>query len=118
MKSAIKIKRNKAALRVHRTRARIKGTATCPRLSVKRSLKHIYAQLIDDVASETLVSASDAQVEKKGKPIEIAQEVGKILATRAKTIGIERAVFDRGSYRYHGRVAALAQAAREAGIKI
>jgi large subunit ribosomal protein L18 len=118
MKSAIKIKRNKAALRVHRTRIRIKGTATCPRLSVKRSLKHIYAQLIDDVASRTLISASDAQIEKKGKPLEVAQEVGKTLASRAKAAGIERAVFDRGQYRYHGRVAALAQGAREAGLQI
>ncbi len=118
MKSAIKMKRNKAARRAHRTRDRIRGTQACPRLNVKRSLRHIYAQLIDDVASRTLVSASDAHVEKKGKPLEIAHEVGRELASRAKAAGIARAVFDRGGYRYHGRVEALAQGAREGGLSI
>ena len=99
-----------------RTRARLHGTAECPRLSVKRSLKHIYAQLIDDHVGRTLASASDAHVVQKGTAVEVAREVGKLVGHKAVELGIEKAVFDRGAYRYHGRVAAVADGAREAGL--
>ena len=113
----MKEKKSKARLRAKRVRARMHGTAQTPRLSVKRSARHIYAQMIDDAAGRTLVAASDHDVEnRKGKPMEIAHEVGTILAARAKEKGITAAVFDRGSYRYHGRLAALADGAREGGL--
>lgn len=110
-------KRLRAARRAHRTRARLEGTAARPRLTVKRSLKHIYAQLVDDVAGRTLGSSSDAEVKVAGKPMEVARAVGKALAEKAKAAGILSVVFDRGSYRYHGRVAALADGAREGGLQ-
>src|SRR3989339_967760 len=110
-KNAFKQKRLKAHLRAHRVRARIHGTAEQPRLSVKRSLKHIYAQLIDDSIGRTLAAASDMDVTEKRKPLEVAKLVGKLLADRAKQKGVNDVTFDRGSYRYHGRVAALAEGA-------
>ena len=109
-------KRTLAKRRAHRTRSRIRGTKECPRLSVKRSAKFIYAQIIDDVSGKTLVSASDVKIDRKkmkGK-IDLAKEVGKTVAERAIDKKITKVVFDRGSYRYHGRVKALAEAAREA----
>ncbi len=105
-----------------RIRARVAGTAECPRLNVFRSLTNIYAQVIDDTAGKTLVSASTIdrevapQVEGKSKQ-DAARIVGKILAERAKNAGISSVVFDRGGFRYQGRVAALAEGAREAGLK-
>ena len=116
MKKNIKFKRNKTALRAARVRARICGTAEVPRLSVKRSRKHIYAQLINDKKGHTLFSATDKDVNEKGKPVAIAHAVGIILGARAKAAGIKSCVFDRGAYRYHGRVAAIATGAREAGL--
>lgn len=118
MLSKTQKKRAHAALRAHRTRSHIRGTSQRPRLSVKRSLKHIYAQLIDDDSGKTLAAASDKLVASSGKPLEIAKEVGKQLATAATAIGIQQAVFDRGAYRYHGRVAALADGAREGGLTL
>ena len=113
------IKKQKNALRrAARTRSRIHGTIHYPRLCVKRSLKHIYVQLIDDDAGRTLASVSDKNVEKKGKPLDIAKEVGVLLAKKADSIGIKKAVFDRGAYRFHGRVAAIAEGARETGLII
>ena len=102
-----------------RVRGKISGTAACPRLDVFRSSKHIYAQLIDDVAGVTLASASsmDKDFEGFGGNIEAAKKVGAVLAERAKEKGIEEVVFDRGGYVYHGRIAALADGAREAGLK-
>jgi large subunit ribosomal protein L18 len=79
-------------------------------------LKHVYAQFIDDDAGRTLACASDAHVTKKGTAVEVAREVGKLVGDKAVELGIEKAVFDRGAYRYHGRVAAVADGAREAGI--
>lgn len=117
IKNSIKKKRYLAGLRAGRVRARIKGTAEQPRLSVKRSLKHVYAQLIDDVSGRTLVAASDFEVKEKGTNLEMAKEVGKLIAARAKEKGIASAVFDRGGYRYHGAVAALADGAREGGLR-
>jgi large subunit ribosomal protein L18 len=119
-----KAKRKRLArLRRHaRVRKRVQGTAEQPRLCVFRSLKHIYAQIIDDTQGHTLVAAStlDADVraalngeDKAGQ----AAMVGKALAERASEAGIQKVVFDRGGYQYHGRVEALAKAAREGGLK-
>ncbi len=109
--------------RVHvRMRKRIAGTAERPRLCVHRSTRHIRAQVIDDASARTVVSASSldkdvrAQI-KGGGNIAASKVVGKIVAERARAKGIENVVFDRGGYQYHGRVQALAEAAREAGLK-
>lgn len=111
------IKKNEAAkLRAHRTRARIHGTATSPRMSVNRSLKHIYVQLINDDTGTTLLAASDKDVTAKGKSVDVAREVGEMLGKKAVEAGVTTVVFDRGSYKFHGRVAALAEGARKAGL--
>lgn len=104
-----------------RVRKSVSGTPARPRLNVFRSAQHIYAQVIDDVAGHTLAAASDADkelaAEVKGKTkTERAAVVGKAIAERAKANGISLVVFDRGGYKYHGRVQALADAAREAGL--
>lgn len=110
-------KRARAARRAARVRARIQGTAERPRLSVFRSHRHITAQLIDDTTGRTLASASDLKLTKgEGKPLERAATVGAQLAEAAKKAGVTAVIFDRGSYLYHGRVKALAEAAREAGL--
>ena len=109
----------KARLKRHkRVRAKITGTAQCPRLNVFRSLQHIYAQLIDDVAGVTLVSASSTEKDftNYGGNKDAAKEVGKLLAERGKEKNITDVVFDRGGYVYQGRVAALAEGAREGGL--
>jgi len=117
------VKKKMARARRHRRmRAHISGTAQRPRLNVFRSLSNIYAQVIDDVDGRTLVSASTIdtevapKVEGKNKT-ESAKIVGQVLAERAKNAGISAVVFDRGGYRYHGRVAALAEGAREGGLE-
>lgn len=102
--------------RHNRIRAKISGTAAKPRLVVSRSLAHLYAQLIDDAAGKTLVSASDIMI-KKGSKMERAKAVGLEIAQKAMEQKIEMCVFDRSGYRYHGRVKALAEAAREGGLK-
>ena len=104
-----------------RIRKKVQGTPERPRLNVYRSLNHIYVQLIDDLKGATLVSASSA-IGKKGQRktggnVASAKEIGKAIADRAKAKGITKVVFDRGGYIYHGRVKALADAAREAGLK-
>ena len=118
-----KINKNQDRLKRHkRVRAKIKGTAAAPRLSVYRSLNHIYAQLIDDVAGNTLVTASTLDkaikdtLNEKDKKAQ-AYAVGELLAKKAKEKGIEAVVFDRGGYLYTGRVASLADGAREGGLK-
>ena len=99
-------------------RQTINGTAERPRLSVFRSNKDIYAQLIDDVNNITLASVSSQKLDQGGKTkTEVAAEVGKMLAEKAKSVNVETVVFDRGGYLYHGRVKALADAAREGGLK-
>jgi large subunit ribosomal protein L18 len=112
--------------RIHkRIRNKLSGTAARPRLAVFRSEAHIYAQVIDDVAGATVVSASTvdkgARAEKgakgKGGNVAAAKAIGKLVAERAKEKGIKSVVFDRGGYQYHGRVKALADAAREAGLE-
>lgn len=105
--------------RTHRVRNKVRATGR-PRLSVFRSNKHIYAQIIDDVAGRTLVSASSKEQSisggTDGGDKEAAVKVGAAIASRAKDYGITRVAFDRGAYQYHGRVAALAEAAREQGL--
>jgi large subunit ribosomal protein L18 len=112
--------RRRARVRRHaRIRAKISGTAERPRLAVYRSNRHIYAQLVDDDAARTLVSASDRDVKAAGDgKTAPAKAVGELLAERAKAAGIERVVFDRGGRLFHGRVAALAEGAREKGLLI
>lgn len=118
-------KPSRAAARIkrhYRIRNKVKGTAQTPRLAVFRSNKHMYAQLIDDVAGATLAAASTMEAEIAGKlestsNIEAAQAVGEAIAKKAVEKGITEAVFDRGGYVYHGKVAALAEAAREAGLQ-
>ena len=113
---------NKNAMRLKRhvrVRGKISGTPECPRLNVFRSNANIYAQIIDDVNGVTLVSANTLEKEFEGATgnCEAAKKVGAVLAERAKAKGIEQVVFDRGGYIYHGRVAALAEGAREAGLQ-
>jgi large subunit ribosomal protein L18 len=109
--------------RIHqRLRNRLEGSQERPRLNVYRSLNHIYAQVIDDGTGVTLVSASTVQGRKKGEKrtggnVASAKEVGKAIAQRAQEKGIKKVVFDRGGYLYHGRIKALADAAREAGLE-
>lgn len=114
-----KVVRAKKHLRV---RKKISGTPECPRLNVFRSLRHIYAQLIDDTEGVTIVAASSVDPALSGQKeyfgnAEAAKLVGKLLAQKALGKGIKQCVFDRGGYIYHGRIAALADAAREAGLE-
>ena len=111
-----------ARLRRHRrVRGKVEGTAERPRLAVFRSTRHISAQIIDDYAGRTLAAASTVEpdVRSQGYPgnVAAATRVGKLLGERAKAAGVERVVFDRGGFQYHGRVAAVADAAREAGLE-
>ena len=131
-------KQQKRHQRHKRVRARIKGTADRPRLCVFRSAKHIYAQMIDDEKGKTIFAAEDREIKKSRKTVSlprskktedgerkpaeagktaIAREVGKLIAEKAKDLKIEKVVFDRGGYQYHGRVKALAEGAREGGLK-
>ena len=115
-----KINKNAMRLKRHvRVRGKISGTPECPRLNVFRSNANIYAQIIDDVNGVTLVAANTLEKEFEGATgnVEATKKVGAVLAERAKAKGIEAVVFDRGGYIFHGRVAALAEGAREAGLK-
>lgn len=114
--------KNATRRRVHeRIRKKLLGTSERPRLNVYRSLNHIYVQVIDDLEGVTLVSASSAEGKQEsrtsGGNLAAAKNVGKTIAERAKSKGIDKVVFDRGGYIYHGRVKALADSAREAGLK-
>jgi len=102
--------------RHQRVRARVSGTATCPRVAVFRSLRYIYAQAIDDNAGKTLLAASDHKTKAKSR-VASAQVVGVKLGELIKAKGIEKIVFDRGGFRYHGRVKALADGLRQAGVQ-
>ncbi len=103
--------------RRRRVRAKVRGTATRPRISVFRSNRGIFAQLIDDEARQTLAAVNWTEAElRELAPMDQARQAGMLLASRAKDAGIERAVFDRGGYQYHGRVQALAEGAREGGL--
>ncbi|MGO9097775.1 MAG: 50S ribosomal protein L18 [Bryobacteraceae bacterium] len=115
-----KTARNETRRRVHeRIRHKVRGTAERPRLAVFRSLKHIYVQVIDDTAGRTLAAASSNEKggAAGGGNVAGAKAIGKLIAGRAKEQGIRKVVFDRGGYIYHGRVKALAEAAREAGLE-
>ena len=119
---AVKLDRKKRRERIHRrVRKKVKGTTVRPRLSVHRSLKHMRVQIIDDTCGKTLVSASTLDKElitslDSGGNIDAASALGKLIAKRALEKGVTTVVFDRGGYIYHGRVKALAEAAREAGL--
>ena len=113
------LKKVQARLNRHgRVRKKVAGTATRPRLAVFRSNKHIYGQLIDDLTGSTLASASTLEAKASGSKQDAAKAVGALLGKKAAAAGITEAVFDRGGNRYHGRVASLADGAREAGLKV
>jgi large subunit ribosomal protein L18 len=112
-----KTKRGARVRRHARVRKKVSGDGQRPRLAVYRSNRHIYAQLIDDVQARTIAAASDREV-PGGNKTEAAKAVGELLAERAKQAGVERVVFDRGGRLYHGRVAAVAEGAREKGLQI
>ena len=114
--------RNKAKFVRRKRRKRgirklVNGTAERPRLTVFRSEKHIYAQVVNDLTGKTLVAASSIQLKKAGGNVSVATEVGKTVAEQAKAAGINEVAFDRNGFRYHGRIKALADAAREGGLK-
>ena len=114
------IKRKSIRQRIHkRIRRKVSGTTERPRLAIHYSNQHIYAQVIDDTVGRTLVAAStlDKSIEKASSNVESAQKVGKLIAERAKGSNISNVVFDRGGHLYHGKVKALADAAREAGLQ-
>jgi large subunit ribosomal protein L18 len=116
------IRRTGRIARHDRIRKKIDGTAARPRLSVRRSLSHIYAQIIDDVSGKSLLNLSSMSPEIKAatdgkKKTEVSKELGKVLAQKAIAAGIKNVVFDRGGYLFHGRVKAVADAAREAGLE-
>jgi large subunit ribosomal protein L18 len=116
----MKVNRKEARRRVHtRIRRKVSGTAQRPRLAVHFSNKNVYAQLIDDISGKTIASAStkDEAVNSSKANAETALKVGQLIAERAKAISVETVVFDRGGHFYHGKVIALADAARESGLK-
>ena len=100
-----------------RVRVRVNGTSERPRLSVYRSLNHLYVQVIDDAGGRTLAAASTVELKSKGNGVDEAARVGKAIAAKAKAAGVSTVVFDRGGFLYHGRIKALADAAREAGLE-
>jgi large subunit ribosomal protein L18 len=105
--------------RRHRVRAKVSGTAERPRISVFRSNRGIHAQLIDDLGGRTLAAVAWTESDLRGlKPMEQAAKAGELLAQRAKAAGVEAALFDRGGYRYHGKVKAFAEGVREGGLKV
>ena len=111
-----KANNQKQARRHARVRSKVSGTAACPRLSVFRSNRSMFLQLIDDEAGKTLASAAVKELKKAGTKTESSKELGKLIAEKAKGKKIEAVVFDRGSYKYHGRVKAAAEGAREGGL--
>lgn len=118
MKDNSKIKKEKRQRRAKRIRAKIFGTAQTPRLSVFRSNKHLYAQLIDDEKGNTVAAASDAELKnKKQARKEAAVEIGKLLAKKAADLKISEIIFDKGGYKYHGLIKSLAEGVREGGLK-
>lgn len=111
-----KIKTEKRNRRRGRIRSKISGTSERPRLSVFKSNKGMYIQLIDDSKSKTIVSAHSKEIKSKGKKSEISFELGKLIAEKSKVKKVERIVFDRGGYKYHGRIAKVAEGAKEGGL--
>ena len=121
MPSIAQTRRDGRITRHRRVRKKVHGTAARPRLAVFRSNKHLVAQVIDDDAGRTVAAASTAEADQRaagsGSTVDAATRIGQLVAERAKAAGIEQVVFDRGGYKYHGRVKALAEAAREGGLK-
>ena len=115
----MQLKQEKRYRRHRRVRAKVKGTKKCPRLSVFRSNQHISVQLINDNKRETLVSFDDLKIKKKKglTKMQLAKEVGRLIAKKALEKKIKKVVFDRGGYKYHGRIKAVAEGAREEGLK-
>jgi large subunit ribosomal protein L18 len=111
------VKKEKRQRRHARVRSIVSGTAARPRLSVFRANRHIYAQLIDDSTGRTLASASSMEIQKRDKKTDVAAEVGKLIAGKAAGLKIGTVAFDRGGFSYHGRVKALADGARDGGLK-
>ena len=111
------IKRRRWLRRKAGIRKRVMGTSQQPRMTVYRSLRHIYAQIIDDLAGQTLVAANSVQGRLEGGDTTTAASVGKLLAEKAQAAGISKVAFDRNGFKYHGRVKALADAAREGGLQ-
>lgn len=111
-KKELEIRRKK------RVRAKVSGTAKCPRLNIFRSLRHLYVQLIDDQKGVTLAAVKDIEIKDKNiKRTEVAQKVGELIASKAVKLGISEIIFDKSSYKYHGRVKAVAEGARKGGLK-
>ncbi len=108
-------KKEKRQKRHRRIRARVKGTAKCPRLAVFKSNQYIYAQLIDDEKGKTIIGLNDSKL--KGKKMETAHKIGELIAKEALAKKIDKVVFDRGGYKYHGRIKAIAESARAKGLK-
>ena len=121
MSDSAKQKREARVRRHRRVRKKVRGTAQRPRLAVFRSNKHLVLQVIDDVEGRTIASASSNEAAQRsigtGSTVEAAARLGQLLAERAKAAGVEKVVFDRGGFAYHGRIAAAAAAAREAGLE-
>lgn len=117
MANKLKVKKELRDRRHKRIRAKIFGTASRPRVSVFRSLKHLYVQLIDDERRVTILSASDSEIKEKGKKVELAEKLGELLAAKAAKNSIAEVVFDKSSYKYHGRIKAVADGARKGGLK-
>ena len=111
-------KQKKRQKRHKRIRAKVIGTTKKPRLCVFRSIQHIYVQLINDQGGKTIIAVSDKEIKKSGTKINKAKEVGKLIAEQALVQKIKEVVFDRGGYKYHGRVKAVAEGAREQGLKL
>lgn len=116
MKNRNLAKEARRILRLRRVGAKVRGTAARPRLVVFRSLKHVSAQIINDQSAQTLAAAHDREVDTALRGVERAAAVGKLVAERARKVGVNQVVFDRRSYRYHGQVRALAEAARTVGL--
>jgi len=117
MKDINKIKREKYFRRQKRSRSKIVGTSKRPRLSVFRSISHIYIQAIDDIKNATLITVSDKEIKNKGNKVEIAGKVGEVAGKKLQEKKISEIIFDKGAYKYHGRVKALAEGIRKQGIK-
>ena len=121
MSNVAQTRRNGRIIRHRRVRKKVHGTAARPRLAVYRSTKHLTLQVIDDDSGRTLVAASTTEASVRGEGsggnVDAATRLGTLVAERAKAAGIDKVVFDRGGYRYHGRIAAVATAAREAGLE-
>jgi large subunit ribosomal protein L18 len=115
--SALKDRKQRRARIRRRYRNAVRGTASRPRLTVYRSLRYVYAQVIDDAAGQTLAAASTMDADSSGGNCEAGKALGKLVAERAREKGVESVVFDRGGFRYHGVIRAVADGAREAGLK-